>query len=391
MGANFSSNQLSGAVTNGIPATSYAYSSGNTKLFGVAATYSFNNQGQNLPASATPIGEITPYLINSASPTLACLPFQINNRGNSVRCPVTGASLASGQYTLSFSQYTTTTSIGNGGTYLVKSADGTRSNTLANYGGAVTFSIVPQQAAGPATTTITPTLTVSTTITSGISTILPTTTIVVPSSIQTVTVYQTTIISTSTQLSTLSGASLVTVTASCPTTTTSTSKATTTLLKCNQDNCLRAFIGRSASASAFCSQYTKGQVTATPTYASQCAGLTSRVSSACSCLVQPTRAAVIKERGGAVELHGPPNFTYSGNAAVVTVTVTAGPVATDVSGPVPSSTLTNPDATASSGTLTLTSNFVSTVTTTVLQSTVDQRTASTVTVQPTTCGLTSTV
>ncbi|KAH7323532.1 hypothetical protein BKA65DRAFT_70636 [Rhexocercosporidium sp. MPI-PUGE-AT-0058] len=375
MGANFSSNQLSAAATNTVPTASYAYSSGNTKLFGVNATYTFNDQG--FPGfTNTPIGQVTPYLINLASPTLTCSPFFASNPRQSVKCPVTGASLASGQYTLSFSQYTTTTYVDqNGFTHFEKSS-GTVPNTLANYGGAVTFSMVPpQQAAAGATTTITPTLTVSTTITSGVFTILPTSTVQVPSTVQTITVYATTIISTSTTF----GASLITITASCPTSTT-TSKASTTLLKCNADNCLRAFINRSASASAFCSQYTKGQVFATPTYASQCAGLTSRVSFACTCLVQPTRA--VKQRGAVENPYSPPDFTYSANVPVVTITVTAGPVATDVSGPVPSSTLTDPDATASSGTLTLTSNLPSTVTTIV----VDSRTASTITVQPTTCG-----
>ncbi|KAG4437321.1 hypothetical protein IFR05_007217 [Cadophora sp. M221] len=78
-------------------------------------------------------------------------------------------------------------------------------------------------------------------------------------------------------------------------------------------------------------------------------------------------------------------FTYNTSLMVGTVTVTASPVTTVTSGPIPSSTLIDPDATASSGTSTFTSNVPSTVTTTVVQSSVDSRTASTVTVQPTTC------
>lgn len=56
---------------------------------------------------------------------------------------------------------------------------------------------------------------------------------------------------------------------------------------CSHDNCLRALLGQSADASAFCATYTTAVQTATtalPTYATQCSNLPSRVSSACSCL-----------------------------------------------------------------------------------------------------------
>lgn len=325
MGASFSSNQLSAAVSNGIPTASYAYSPANTKLFGVDAAYIYTSASfANVP---TPVGQITPYLINAASPTLICSPFAVSQSGTpqaqqSLQCPVTGASLASGLYTVSFSQFTSTVSVDqNGFTRFVRQ---TGVNTLTNFGAAVTFSIVPPQPAST-TTTVTPTPTVSTTITSGISRLSPTNTVIVPSSTQTVTVYQTTIISTSVAFSTLRGASAVTVTGSCP-------KAT--LLKCNQDNCLRAFLGRTASASAFCSLYTESKVTATPTYATQCGGLTSRVSSACTCLGRPTA----KRRGIIVATYAAPDFTYSVAIDTVIVTSTIGPLTTVVSGPVPSST-----------------------------------------------------
>lgn len=56
---------------------------------------------------------------------------------------------------------------------------------------------------------------------------------------------------------------------------------------CSHDNCLRAFIGSSATAATFCATYTTSVLTATiglPTYATQCSNLPSRVSTACSCL-----------------------------------------------------------------------------------------------------------
>lgn len=331
MGAGFSSNQLSGATSAGIPTVSYAYSSGNSKLFGVDATYTFISTGF-IPAY-TPIGYVTPYLINAASPTLTCSPFYAEQSSQSLKCPVTGASLASGLYTVSFSQYTSTSSVNANGVTVYGQQTG--SNTLTNFGAAVTFSVVPPQPSAPTTTvTITPTPTASTTIVSGVSEIPASSTATVPASIQTVTVYQTTIISTSTSLSTLSGASLVTVTGTCSKSSTTTSKASTTLVKCNADNCLRALTARSASASSFCNLYTQTQGLATPTYASQCSGLASRVSSACSCLVQSTS---LPKRGAIVAQYAPPDFTYSG--ATVTVTATAGPVTTVVSGPFPSATV----------------------------------------------------
>ncbi|KAF8861445.1 hypothetical protein BDZ45DRAFT_774741 [Acephala macrosclerotiorum] len=315
------------------PQVSYAYSSGNSKLFGVDATYTFISTG--FIPSYTPIGYVTPYLINSASPTLTCSPFHAEQSSQSLKCPVTGASIASGLYTVSFSQYTSTSTVDANGNIAYGQATG--SNTLTNFGAAVTFSIVPPQLSALTTTiTITPTPTASTTIISGVSETLASSTATIPASIQTISVYQTTIISTSTSLSTPRGTSLITVTGTCTKPPTTRNKPATTLLKCNADNCLRTFINKSSSASAFCNLYTNTQGISTPTFASQCSGLSSRVSSACTCLVQSTS---VTKRGVTVNSYAPPDFAYSLIVSTVTVTATAGPVTTIISGPIPSATV----------------------------------------------------
>jgi hypothetical protein len=363
MGAHFSSHQLSGAVENGLPSTSYAYAPGNTNYFGVDATYTWNGEG--FYTSITPMGLITPYLIPPAATavgaTLTCSPFLVSSASQSLKCPIAGTAMATGLYTVSFSQLPTATrtasTTGTNGVLSSASTYLTTGTTLTNFQGAVTFSITNPPATivpSTATVTITPTVTDTTTILSGISEILPSSTASVPSSVQTVTVYETTIVSTQTSLSTLTGASLLTVTASCPTSTTSTttttskptttsttSKIATTMMACNHDNCLRGLLGKSAAATSFCATYTKTPNLPTPTYASQCSGLPSRVSSACSCLVQPTTtSATVTARGVSLIIYGPPDYTYGpGLGSTVTSTSTVGPLTTVTSGPIPTATM----------------------------------------------------
>jgi acid phosphatase len=79
--------------------------------------------------------------------------------------------------------------------------------------------------------------------------------------------------------------------------TTSTSISTTAsptpsaeAANCNHDNCLRQFL-KSSAVTPFCATYTTAVNTATtslPSYISQCSGLPSRISSACSCVVTPS-------------------------------------------------------------------------------------------------------
>ncbi|EOO00330.1 putative histidine acid phosphatase family protein [Phaeoacremonium minimum UCRPA7] len=74
-----------------------------------------------------------------------------------------------------------------------------------------------------------------------------------------------------------------------PTSTLPTSAPTQTVAPgCSRDNCLRQMIGKPESASAFCPTFTAAAETAVPTWLNNCKGDASRVSSACSCLVQPT-------------------------------------------------------------------------------------------------------
>lgn len=321
MGAQFSSHQLSGAVDGGVPHVSYAYSASNTHKFGVDATYSDDADGWGTQFESV-FGKITPYLIapaSAAQPTITCVPFFVNTVGQSLDCPITGASLATGLYTLSFSQYTTDSA---------SLTQKTGVNTLYGPGGDVTFSIVPP------INTVTDFPTVTSTPLSGISEVPATSTETVPSTSTTVTVYLTTIVTTQTSSSTLTGVStVVTVTASNCGNTCPAAPASTTMLKCNADNCLRALRGKSVSASAFCSQYTKTCGMATPTYASQCSGSPSRVSSACSCLVTEQ-----VKRGIVQVVYQNPDFTFNaGNTPVDTVTTA--PTATSTIAPIPSTTM----------------------------------------------------
>ncbi|PVH79513.1 phosphoglycerate mutase-like protein [Cadophora sp. DSE1049] len=73
---------------------------------------------------------------------------------------------------------------------------------------------------------------------------------------------------------------------------TSATASPTSAPDCNHDNCLRQFIKESSKVSAFCPTYTVSSATAAlPTFVSNCGGLASRVSSACSCLVTPTSSS----------------------------------------------------------------------------------------------------
>ena len=68
-----------------------------------------------------------------------------------------------------------------------------------------------------------------------------------------------------------------------------TATAPVTAPNCNHDNCLRQFIQESSAVSQFCPAYTASSASASlPTFVSNCGGVASRVSSACSCLVAPT-------------------------------------------------------------------------------------------------------
>ncbi|CZT06049.1 related to 3-phytase B precursor [Rhynchosporium graminicola] len=59
---------------------------------------------------------------------------------------------------------------------------------------------------------------------------------------------------------------------------------------CAHDNCLRQLIGKPKEVAQFCPTYTATTGLALPNFVSNCGGLPSRVSSACSCLVTPTAA-----------------------------------------------------------------------------------------------------
>jgi hypothetical protein len=78
--------------------------------------------------------------------------------------------------------------------------------------------------------------------------------------------------------------------ASTPTTPTTVVTATPVVApNCNHDNCLRQFIQESSAVSQFCPTYTASTASSSlPTFVSNCGGVASRVSSACSCIVTPT-------------------------------------------------------------------------------------------------------
>jgi hypothetical protein len=142
MGASFSSNRLQGGVESGVPSVSYAYASGNTNLLGADATFRCE-VFPPLGVTSCPAGLITPYLVQpSAAATITCSPFSVGYYASaSLQCPVSGVSLASGLYTLSFLQYTTTSSFDPAGsTTVYYKAPGP--NTLTDFGGDYTFSVV---------------------------------------------------------------------------------------------------------------------------------------------------------------------------------------------------------------------------------------------------------
>jgi hypothetical protein len=72
-------------------------------------------------------------------------------------------------------------------------------------------------------------------------------------------------------------------------TTMATSTPSVVAPNCNHDNCLRQFIRESSAVSQFCPIFTASSASASlPTFVSNCGGVGSRVSSACSCIVTPT-------------------------------------------------------------------------------------------------------
>jgi hypothetical protein len=103
-----------------------------------------------------------------------------------------------------------------------------------------------------------------------------------------------TIMPTTTPTTTLTTTPTTTPTTTSTTSSTPTPPATTPEIAptCSHDNCLRQFI-RNTAVTPFCATYTTTVNTATtglPWYATKCNMLTSRISSACSCIVTPTPA-----------------------------------------------------------------------------------------------------
>lgn len=352
MGIVFSSSQLDGAVSAAIPSTTYAYYATNTVSFGVSVS----------AAADAPwvFGDVTPYLVqpNPASPTITCTPFSVGVPAT-LECPIAGTAMDAGLFTISFSQYGSTTSLvpydSTVTTYVIEPT------SLSDVPGAVTFSIDKPLS----TFTTTDTVTVSATTTSGISEIIPTETDFVPSSYTTVTAYYTTIVSTVVSSDISSRRALTTVTAACP----------PKPLKCSHNNCYRGVFTHSIEASAFCGIYTTGGIVASlPTYVSKCSAKPASISSACSC-VFPSQSAMAAR--GIIFVpppaYGPPDAFYTpGQFDVTTTTVTD-------SFAVPSSVFTDPPVTISSGVSTSTVYIDSTVTITTVFSDVAQTFYSTIT------------
>jgi hypothetical protein len=72
---------------------------------------------------------------------------------------------------------------------------------------------------------------------------------------------------------------------------------------CQRDDCLRAFLRYSASATIFCTEYTLAPLTASPEvpiFATPCSGVTSRLSSACSCVntAHSTQGSMVTSHSG---------------------------------------------------------------------------------------------
>lgn len=92
---------------------------------------------------------------------------------------------------------------------------------------------------------------------------------------------------------TLSTNSMETNSTKASSTTSGSPTSTAEAADCNHDNYLRQFL-RSPAVTAFCANYTATIKTATislPSYVSQCSGLPSRISSACSCVVTPSSSS----------------------------------------------------------------------------------------------------
>jgi hypothetical protein len=314
MGASFSSEELAGAVGSGDHVlTSYAYATTNRDYFGVDATYSACVSSGITCTTAW--GEVTPYLIPPDDVfTVTCEPLTIESppTSQSLKCPTRGTSMEVGLYTVSFSAFTSTTSVDNNGITHYTRVDGP-DTTLRALGGDITFSMVKPftETSTTVTTTTTPTIPAVTTIKSGISELSPTSTVTKPTSTVTVTVYSTTVISTSTSQSTFKTGKVVTTTISC-----TPGKP----IKCNANNCLRALKGRPSLASPFCSQYTTTTGIPTPSYLSVCDHRAASVSSAYTCFARSTAQG--NKARAAIELptYGPPDFAYSQYSFETTVT-----------------------------------------------------------------------
>ncbi|KAK0100954.1 hypothetical protein ONS95_013057 [Cadophora gregata] len=89
---------------------------------------------------------------------------------------------------------------------------------------------------------------------------------------------------------------------------------------CAHDNCLRQMIGASAQVQNFCPTFTATTGLPLPTFVSNCGGLASRVSSACSCLSTPTATS-----SSVTTTLATSTLTSSSSSSVATPTSTATP------------------------------------------------------------------
>ncbi|CZR58781.1 uncharacterized protein PAC_08673 [Phialocephala subalpina] len=176
---SFSSNELAGAVSGAIPATSYSIDPTDTALLGFDALYSVFPPPDQYNTMATP------FLYSPEQSSLPCNPITIN-AAQSIDCPIAKGDMQidPGLWTISFSRYSSVYDVGCG----CAAIDGDVSETEIS----TVFSI----------------------LTSGIADVTPAPTIF-PSSTVFVTVYGTTITVTSTWSSTLSGINPCTTTVPC--------------------------------------------------------------------------------------------------------------------------------------------------------------------------------
>lgn len=222
------------------------------------------------------VGQVTPYLVfPTPGPKISCSPINIGST-EIVKCPVANTDLTPGLYTISFSQYSSSSNKATG-IFL-------KATTLSSVGPDVTISVTPTSQDSTA----------------------------VRSSVVTVTAYEKVVVVNTLSTSTLTGSITSTVGVCSPapvpvepvkkvlqnrgitiitTTSSSSSSASTTKpLVCNHDNCLRAFLGRTDTATAFCATYTQPPVIPSA-FADTCQSNPSCLSSACGCAAAATAPA----------------------------------------------------------------------------------------------------